>query len=121
MVLEPLSGESMDTHMTKWPKSPKERNLPPGIAAKLRHSVCAPFCAPSECTLSTNSSDLNTISQLSARLGAHDFAPLAHIPRWHSQMPKHTMLLYPAGFTDLPIRCLFKLFWEISSKINVLS
>lgn len=58
MVLEPLgsSGESMDTHH----KVTKDGNLPTGIAAKLRHSVGAPFCAASECSLSTNSSDLDT-------------------------------------------------------------
>lgn len=119
MVLEPLgsNGESMDTHRTEWPKSPQDRNLPPGITAKLWHSVGA----PSGCTLSTNSSDLNTTRQLLARLKAQDIAPLFHIPLWHSQLPKHTTLLCPAGFTDLPILCLLKLLWEISSKINVLS
>lgn len=62
MVLEPLgsSVESMDIHN----KVTKDRNLPTGIAAKLRHSVGASFCAASECSLSTNSSDLYTTATL---------------------------------------------------------
>lgn len=56
------------------------KGLPPEITAKLRHPVGAPSCAPSERTLSTQSPDLNTTSQLLARLKAHDFTPLFHIP-----------------------------------------
>lgn len=86
------------------------------------HSQTLTLCRCTlRCTLSTNSSDLNTTRQLLARLKAQDVAPLFHIPLWHSQLPKHTTLLCPAGFTDLPILCLLKLLWEISSKINVLS